>query len=168
MSAHPGHTSLDCKPLQQLSGAGQGSTQAPGDKPVQPQHRSMAHTTPSIQAAGTRKLRRLAGQTGLAKDSSLSSREAQGSCSSTAERSGQPGPVSGHPALAAASQQVSTSFLGAKQRWLMCLWGSQAPQLYCSSNVPSRAAGSLGVCPTPRGQQGRAKELLVVGCALAR
>lgn len=58
---------------------------------------------------------------------SPSPRGAQGSCSSTAERGSQPGPMSGHPALAAASRQVSTSFLGAKQRWLMCLWGSQVP-----------------------------------------
>lgn len=69
MSAHQGHPSLDCQAPQQLSRAEQGSTQALGDKPVQPQHRSVAHTTPSAQAAGTRGLsRRLAGQTGLAKD----------------------------------------------------------------------------------------------------
>lgn len=35
--------------------------------------------------------------------------------------------MSGHPALAAASRQVFISFLGAKQRWLMCPQGSEAP-----------------------------------------
>lgn len=86
MSAHHGHPSLHCQALHQLSGAEQGSTEALGDKPVQHQHRSLAHTTASAQAAGTRKLsRRLVEQTALAKDSSPSSREALGSCSSTAE-----------------------------------------------------------------------------------
>lgn len=37
------------------------------------------------------------------------------------------GPVSGHPALVAASRQASASFLEAKQRWSMFLGAAQAP-----------------------------------------